>query len=409
MATKRKREPARVHDADSELLQALSEDESSGITTQKRNPDKLIADFETTEFAIAQERNDFLLHQVLDFVDHRQWINLTPSYQRRKRWDNRKKSLLIESLLMNLPVPPIFLFEVEPARYEVMDGQQRLSTIHEFYAGKLPLSHFEQWPELNNLRYSEWPSRLQRGLDRRKIAAVVLRAARGEAAGGLANFSIEEIRRTVFNRLNTGGEKLNPQELRNSLYAGSLNNLILELSRENLFTEMLDIPPFRGAVAKEPRASNTLYRTMGDCQLVLRFLAFRDEDRIRGSVRSTLDRFMSEHREAPNSLLHEWRKRFVEALSLARDIFGKEAFHLPTSRGGRVSVPLFDAVMVAADKASSSASQLRKARIKTARALASALEKQSSYEVITGKPNTAAAIRQRIDIVHKILMSPPAK
>lgn len=70
---------------------------------------------------ISQERSDFLLPQVLDFIVQKQWMNIKPEYQRRQVWEKPKQSRFIESLLMNLPIPPIFLFESEYSRYEVMD------------------------------------------------------------------------------------------------------------------------------------------------------------------------------------------------------------------------------------------------------------------------------------------------
>ncbi len=79
--------------------------------------------FGKTAFSLAQERNDFLLPQVLDFVKQRRWLNLRPEYQRRQVWDDAKRSLFIESLLLNVPIPPVFLYEYDLSRYEVMDGQ----------------------------------------------------------------------------------------------------------------------------------------------------------------------------------------------------------------------------------------------------------------------------------------------
>lgn len=128
---------------------------------------------------ISQERSDFLLPQILDFVEQKQWMNLQPEYQRRQVWDRSKQSQFIESLLMNLPIPPVFLFEAEYSRYEVMDGQQRLSSITAFYANRLKLTSLEHWTELNGKYYSDLPPLLRRGLDRRRISAVVLRSTSG--------------------------------------------------------------------------------------------------------------------------------------------------------------------------------------------------------------------------------------
>ncbi len=84
--------------------------------------------------------------------------------------------MFIESLLLNVPVPPVFLFERESNWYEVMDGQQRLNAIVEFYENRFPLSGLEKWTALHGRTYADCPPTIQRGLDRRRISAVVLMA-----------------------------------------------------------------------------------------------------------------------------------------------------------------------------------------------------------------------------------------
>src|SRR5262245_34137240 len=141
---------------------------------RKATPNQIEKIYDSGQNRVTQERNDFLLPQIRDFVREKKWLNLRPEYQRRLVWDRQKKSLFIESLLMNIPVPPIFLYENDLNRYEVMDGQQRLNAILEFYENRLTLAGLETWKVLNGLTYSECPPRLQSGLDRRRISANVL-------------------------------------------------------------------------------------------------------------------------------------------------------------------------------------------------------------------------------------------
>ena len=103
-------------------------------------------------------------------------IDLEPQYQRRSRWDNKKRSLLIESLLLNIPIPPIFLFEIEYGQYEVVDGRQRLETLKDFLDNLFPLKNLTFWKELNGKRFRELPVIIQRGLLRRTIPATALLA-----------------------------------------------------------------------------------------------------------------------------------------------------------------------------------------------------------------------------------------
>ena len=109
---------------------------------------------------------------------------------------------------MNVPIPPIFLYEYDIARYEVMDGQQRLNIIIEFCNNEFPLFGLNVWSSLNGKRHKQLPPRIRRGLDRGKISSIIL----------VTDLSIEtdaaigDLRAQVFDRLNTGGVKLNAQK-----------------------------------------------------------------------------------------------------------------------------------------------------------------------------------------------------
>ena len=111
----------------------------------KVTPSQIERMYDSGANRVTQERNDFFLPQILDFVASKKWINLRPEYQRRLVWDRKKKSQFIESLLMNIPIPPVFLYENDINRYEVMDGQQRLNAILEFYGNGLVLTGLESW------------------------------------------------------------------------------------------------------------------------------------------------------------------------------------------------------------------------------------------------------------------------
>ena len=101
------------------------------------DPDEFYA---KRSFRVVYQTNSFLLPQIRDLINSRNIINIRPEYQRRLRWTVLQKSRLIKSLLLNIPVPSVFFFENEAARYEVMDGQQRLNTIKEFMNNEFSLS-----------------------------------------------------------------------------------------------------------------------------------------------------------------------------------------------------------------------------------------------------------------------------
>ena len=152
----------------------LGETEDSdeiAVAIDNRDPDDFLA---KNAFRVVYQTNNFLLPQIRDMIDRGEAINLHPEYQRRLRWTTAQKSRLIESLLLNIPIPPVFFYENDAARYEVMDGQQRLNAIREFFSGSFALSGLKVLSPLNGLRYPKSPPRMKRTLDRASISAIVL-------------------------------------------------------------------------------------------------------------------------------------------------------------------------------------------------------------------------------------------
>lgn len=360
--------------------------------------------FETGRLRVVQEKNDIFLSHVLDFIggsgSGRVWGNLRPEYQRRLRWDKKKKSKLIESFIMNIPVPPIFLYEKDLGQFEVMDGQQRLNAIAEFWQGGFSLTGLEIWKPLNDRTYAELPPLIRRGLERAKISAITLMSDSASSSEDSL-----DLRAQVFERLNTGGERLNAQELRNSLYSGRFNDLLVEMSKAKIFTDAWDIPEHQehtredGSVSEELK-NNALYKRMADVEIVLRFFAFRDTDAISGSVRKMLDNTMKQLRHCSEVEAEALKKQYLEALKLCIDVLGEQAFRLPTDdpqKKGRLSKPLYDAEMVAFHHLRERSDELKEHRAVVSSAIRGLSETGSpDYELMVGRGNTAATIRDRI-------------
>ena len=188
------------------------------------------------EVRIVTEQARYPLSTIKDMFNGKDYI-LNPDFQRRLRWDRIKQSKLIESFIINVPIPPIFLYEKDYSVYEVMDGLQRITAIKEFYEDKYALEGLEIWPELNSKKYSSLPEQVRKGIDRRYISSIILlkeTAKDSEAAKAL--------KQLVFSRINSGGAKLEDQEYRNALYPGPFNDLTIELARNQTFCDIFDIP-----------------------------------------------------------------------------------------------------------------------------------------------------------------------
>lgn len=377
------------------------------VVVDNRDPDEFLA---RNAFRVVYQTNNFLLPQVRDMIDRKEAINLHPEYQRRLRWTTAQKSRLIESLLLNIPIPPVFFYESDAARYEVMDGQQRLNTIREFFSGSFALVGLKVLSPLNGIRYPKAPPRVKRTLDRASISAIVLLMESESEISGQGTLALTDIRRLVFDRLNTGGMKLNAQELRNAQNPGPFNDAIVELSRYSLFTEVFGIPAY---TEKDPedyyinpdRQKNNLYSTMKDCELVLRYFALKDPDNIRGSMKSMLDRAM-EVRLTPDQA-DLAKKEFKEQFKFLYDLFEKNPFAVPSRADGRerVSAAIYDAAMVAANRNWLHRDEIFKNRDKVISRMKEAIDSDVEYEVLIGRGNTAESVKDRIDLLQKILLA----
>ncbi|SRR5258706_2080186 len=275
---------------------------------------------------------DYNLSGLTDLISSKT-IDLSPEYQRRYRWDDERKSRLIESFLMNVPVPPVFLNEDSYGQYSVIDGKQRLNTVSEFIRGRLILKGLKIFSDINGLSFDALPSKLQSVIKTRPTlrAIIILRQ------------SDEDVKFEVFQRLNTGGVRLNAQEIRNSAYTGKLNNLILELSVSKYFHRMLGI---------KNKDKSAIYQEMRDAELVLRFLTFHKTwETFTSRIKGTMDRYMADNRQMKEPELIELKTDFLKTLDTVEAAFGGHAFQrwMPEKNEwkSQVLAALYDAEMFA--------------------------------------------------------------
>jgi hypothetical protein len=385
-----------------ETLDEIAEAEIEEPTERVLTDHDIEEAYSDASFRVIYQSNNYFLPQIRDLINNREVLNLRPEYQRRLRWTTKQKSLLIESLLLNIPIPPIFLYESDLARYEVMDGQQRLSAVHQFLENEFSLTGLEKLTYLSDRSYKFLPPKVRRGLDRASLSAIVLlHETRGDESDPYV------VRRLVFERLNTGGRPLNPQEIRNSLFRGPFNEMIVELARNDTFCRIFNIPAYTETDLNEyyenpERQKNRLYRTMADCQIVLRFFALLNDDDIRGSMRSILDRCMTKNQNAVDDALNDYRRAFVSAIETCHEIYEDETFLLPPSEKGtrRLSVALYDANMVALYRRRTRINELVQRRDLIRSKISELLRTQPA--LLTAKANTAQSIKDRIAEVGRV-------
>lgn len=382
-------------------------DETGTQTDTDTDLDEYFASLEALR--VVYQTTHFFLPQLRDVIENDNTINVRPEYQRRLRWTRSQKSALIESMLLNIPIPPIYLYETSAARYEVMDGQQRLNAILEFLDDKLVLGNLTVLSRLNGLKYSLCSPRVKRALDRASISAIVLLLESDIRHVGSPGAELHDLRRLVFDRLNTGGRALFPQEIRNALNPGPLNDALIEMTRLRIFTTIFNIPPYNHRETdeiyeSEEHRQNSLYRTMKDCELALRFVALRSPDNIRGAMKQMLDRAMKAeiNIDQANALVSDFENR----LQFLYDLFETRPFQVHTREEGRnrVYAGMYDAAMVAMDGHWPRRSEIRDSAGEVHSRLRTAISSEESYELLTGRRNTAEAVRRRIGLFREILL-----
>ena len=190
-----------------------------------------------------------LLAQIKDGTVHLRQLSDRPNFQRKYVWPNRLASRLIESILLNVPIPPCYLAQDRNFALEVIDGQQRIYSIYRFTENEFSLVNLDVLKDLNGKRFHQLPLRWRRKIETYTLRCVIV-----------TNDSDPDIRFEVFERLNTNTMPLNSQELRNSISRGSLIDLLGRLATHRPWLKILN--------RRHPD------KRMRDEELILRFFAF---------------------------------------------------------------------------------------------------------------------------------------
>ena len=206
---------------------------------------------------------------------------------------------------------------------------QRLTAIHDFYRDRFALTGLIEWRELNGRKYSELPEQIKRGIDRRYLSSIILlqETAKAEAEA-------QRLKQLVFERINSGGVRLEPQESRNAIYNGPLNKLCIKLARNPYLCRMWGIPEptqqeLEQDIVGEELLANESYRKMEDVELVLRFFAYRQKLELqKGALKDYLDRFLKLGNLKPQSLLDKYKHLFEKTIYTVYEVMGETAFFL---------------------------------------------------------------------------------
>lgn len=226
---------------------------------------------------------------------------VVPAYQRAYTWEHERKSRFIESLVLGLPIPFLFFWEMQDGKLEIVDGSQRLRSIEEFVLGDLRLAELQSLTALSGFRFSDLPESRQRKINNRSIRGIVL----NEHADEQARFD-------MFERINTGSKIANMAEVRRGALAGPFMDLIIELS---------DLPEFAALAPVSKKDLNERERE----ELVARFFAYSDglegyKDRPSEFIFNYVKKMNSEAADDP-TLAARYRSRFQETINFIGRVF----------------------------------------------------------------------------------------
>lgn len=226
-----------------------------------------------------------------------------PDYQREMAWDEARQSKFIESVILGLPIPYIFVADIydeenDEARLEIIDGTQRLRTLTRFVNNELRLSGLKKLEHLNGFKFADLPLARQRRFNRTTLRMIQL-----------TETATEEVRRDLFERINTGSVELNEMEKRRGILRGPFLDLIEELSENYKFRQLCAF-------------SDSAIRSREPQEFVLRFFAFLNNyDLFNGKVNTFLDEYLKQVNEAPNFDGEKMRSEFESMLNFVEKYF----------------------------------------------------------------------------------------
>ena len=310
------------------------------VITEKDVDSDTLLDEDELELAQGVERKiiwqakDFSIREFTSMLQDGDLV-LQPEYQRKYVATVNIASRLIESILMDVPIPVIYLAEEKDGSYSVIDGQQRLTSFISFINGKFPngetfkLAGLKVYKELNKKSFAELDKEYQSKIRTTTLHTIVIKKE-----------SNEDVKFEIFERLNTGSIKLNEDEIRNSVYRGNYIKLLAELEQNVTFDEI---------IKKENFKNRMIYRGM-----ILRFFALSEKTYLnyKPSMKQFCNKELRDNQFLSNEKQKEYRERFNHCIDLVKVVFGETAFRRYSISDGksgwvtsRINMSLFDIQM----------------------------------------------------------------
>lgn len=256
-------------------------------------------------------------------------IDIHPDFQRFFRWSDSQKSRFIESILLGIPIPPIFVSQRDDGIWDVIDGLQRLSTIYEFVGILKPYNQeqdtsspvaLQETTYLPSLKGKKWNDPDDKDNSLTQAQRLLIKRTK-ISVNIVEEQSDKMIKYELFQRLNTGGSIATPQEVRNGIL------LMLNKDLYNLMRSLADRESFKSCIALSERLEEEQY----DMELVLRFILFFDRDdeslkKLGGDVSEFLTARMREMAIKKDLDISQIEKAFEVTFNMLNEAMGDDSF-----------------------------------------------------------------------------------
>lgn len=315
----------------------ITVDEEETYYQESNDDNEILDDNSSIDRKIVWQAKDFSIREFVSMEQDGELI-LQPEYQRKYVMDKTLASRLIESILLDVPIPVIYLAEESNGSYSVIDGQQRLTSFISFVTGKFPdksdftLSGLKLLSENNRKKFSELDKEAQSKIKTATIHTIVIKKE-----------SHDDIKFEIFERLNTGSIKLNEDEIRNTIYRGNYIKLLAELEENGVFHSIIKKDNFK---------KRMIYRGM-----ILRFFALSEKSYLnyKPSMKQFCNKELRDFQSMGIEKQNEYKERFKKSIELSNLLLGDKSFRrfIPGDNGNsngkwstnRINMGLFDVVM----------------------------------------------------------------
>ncbi len=307
-------------------------------------------------------------------------IKIQPDFQRNQVWNNVQKSKFIESIILNFPLPPIYLNETKESTYIVIDGLQRSTALEEFYKGTYALTGIEAIPKYNKKKFKDLPEVLQSKFEDKKLTVFVLKPSTPMV-----------VIYDLFNRINTGGTQLNRQEVRNCIFIGKSTQLLKDLSEKHYF--------------KTATSYGVSAKRMKDREVILRYLSFRwfdFENEYTGDMSDYVETAMKKINQKSDEEISRMKEDFQRVMNHSFSIWQDQNFRIPTEQTrGTINIAIFETI---SNYLSYKSDDFIKENKKIIKRNYSTLIKNSTYfESVTKSTGNKIKVLDRFRIANEVL------